>query len=544
MKISENYLQEISQLIDRVIPFNICRYYSMIPIGYWEQNPAYILIAMVNPTNITARNTLKKILSKKHLKYKKMFISSHDYQRLLNSLEDYIFKINQEERITQCFRDLDYKIVESFVNNSKEINQLKPNLSDLVLGGDKQKNNDHNLSSSLVLGGEYAIKNRFDSDNLAIKIDALFDSLEYKNLAIQLIKDILEKEEGILIWVAYSLLENINHNETEFLLAKYEEKRKQTILINVDLQGLNLRGIDLQKANLTNANFRGCIINHKTKLDSKYLFVWQIVNQGLKNKNLQEIFLDKVNLQGCVITNTVFNNSLFSFVNLAEGILTQIDLSEATLNNLNLEKSSLKDVNFNHGILQKINFSDSRLLQVNFVKANLSEVNFRGSYLQDIDFSDAILIQVSFYKAIFKNVNFQKANLSQVNFMATSLDNVDFSYLNLSEFKVNFSKLSLINSRLIDVNLTDINLSHSNFYNSDFTGANLSNANLSNSDLTGVNLSNANLRNANLSNANLTNTNLSNADLSHTKLNSATYNQYTIFPYNFNSTRIKAVFNN
>jgi hypothetical protein len=61
-KISDSYLQQIHYLITNIIPFHICHYYSFIPISFDENDTACILIAMVDPTNLFANDTLSKVL--------------------------------------------------------------------------------------------------------------------------------------------------------------------------------------------------------------------------------------------------------------------------------------------------------------------------------------------------------------------------------------------------------------------------------------------------------------------------------------------------
>lgn len=513
MNISHSYLQQIDHLVTNIIPLNICRYHSVIPISFLEDNPSFLLIAMVDPKNLIARDVLRKILKKKQLKYQKFIISQHDYERLLFLYDQYLLKQSQQKNHAQILDKLDYNNYLKFQHKSHKLNSLSPKSYDLVLGGNLINQNSVKQVNSLVLGGEEGIKYRFQSQSLAVKINALYESLKFENLAIQLLKKILTEETGIIIWIGYSLAQKIKHPEAHKLVIEYSKKREQQDLKGSNLQGLNLQGVDLEKADLSNVNFQGIIINKDTKIAPKWLLVWKIVNQGLKNENWTEIQLNKANLKESNIQDFIFRNGLLSEVNLSQANLTSIDFQDSTLNNVNLDEAYLNNIKLKKAIFQKISLQKTSLNQITFNKCDIREVNFKESQLKQVDFSHTNLSQVNFDKAILTDVNFQNATLNQVNFSQTILHNVDMSYLNLSDLKLNLSQLDLSNSKFIRANLM------------------------------GVNLSGANLENVNLSGANLCSANLENANLNGTKLILATYNENTIFPTNFNPIRFGAISN-
>lgn len=487
-KISDSYLQQIHYLITNIIPFHICHYHSFIPIDFDENDTACILIAMVKPTNLIANDSLSKVLKHKKLKYKKLLISESDYQKLVEVYKKYVLEINQNQKIAECLKNLDYQIKFQSPLKVTNLNSLKPKPYDLVLGGNSHQQKKIN---SLVLGGKEGIESRFNNDNLADKINALHESIKYPALAIKLLTETLKEKTSILIWVGYSLLENIEHPEVKTLLLTYQARIQKESLKEANLARLNLQGINLEKANLSNVNWQGTIVNKDTQIYPQFLLIWKIVNQGLNNENLSEINFNQANLKGSKIKNTLLKNSLFSLVNLAQAHLRSVDFSKARLVNVNLDQSNLS--------------------QVNFSNCDFSQVNFRESYLKEIDFSYANLNQVSFYKANLTKVSFQNATFNQVYFNQAILDNIDMSYVNFSDSKINLSNLDLSNSKFIQANLTGINFENSNLSKVNFSGANLSNANLKNANLKG------------------------------TKLTLATYNKHTVFPDNFNPKRLGAI---
>lgn len=79
---------QISQLIDSLIPVDICRRHRLVPLSHVEQDSAYVLVAMVDPENLEAQDDLNRILRPKNLKLQRMVITVEDYQRLISTYLD------------------------------------------------------------------------------------------------------------------------------------------------------------------------------------------------------------------------------------------------------------------------------------------------------------------------------------------------------------------------------------------------------------------------------------------------------------------------
>lgn len=88
---------QIGQLIDELIPVDICRRYKLIPLSQQEDPPS-LLVAMVNPENLDAQDDLNRILRPKSLKLQRMVITTEDYQSLLSRyLDERIEREKQDE---------------------------------------------------------------------------------------------------------------------------------------------------------------------------------------------------------------------------------------------------------------------------------------------------------------------------------------------------------------------------------------------------------------------------------------------------------------
>ena len=73
--------QEMAQLIDSLIPIDICRRYRLIPLRRLESNR--ILLAMVDPDNLEAIDDVNRILRPKDIGLQRLVVTQQDYDQLL-----------------------------------------------------------------------------------------------------------------------------------------------------------------------------------------------------------------------------------------------------------------------------------------------------------------------------------------------------------------------------------------------------------------------------------------------------------------------------
>ena len=108
---------QISQLIDSLIPVDICRRHRLVPLSHIEEDTAAVLVAMVDPENLEAQDDLNRILRPKNLKLQRMVITVEDYQRLISTYLD-------EQVAREKQRDLEQSV------------DVQSDLDDLDLGSD------------------------------------------------------------------------------------------------------------------------------------------------------------------------------------------------------------------------------------------------------------------------------------------------------------------------------------------------------------------------------------------------------------------------
>lgn len=78
----------VTQLIDSLIPVDICRRHQLVPLSRTDGEESSVLVAMVDPENLEAQDDLNRILRPQTLKLRRMVVTVEDYQRLISSYLD------------------------------------------------------------------------------------------------------------------------------------------------------------------------------------------------------------------------------------------------------------------------------------------------------------------------------------------------------------------------------------------------------------------------------------------------------------------------
>jgi type IV pilus assembly protein PilB len=80
--------RQMGQLIDSLIPLDICRRYRLIPLRKEEGDPPVLIVAMVDPENLEAQDDLNRILRPKGIEVKRIVITQSDYQQFIDKFLD------------------------------------------------------------------------------------------------------------------------------------------------------------------------------------------------------------------------------------------------------------------------------------------------------------------------------------------------------------------------------------------------------------------------------------------------------------------------
>lgn len=78
----------IANLIDTLIPVDICRRYRLLPISQNNTEPPFVLVAMVDPDNLDAQDNLNRILRPRNLGLQRIVITPEDFGQQISSYLD------------------------------------------------------------------------------------------------------------------------------------------------------------------------------------------------------------------------------------------------------------------------------------------------------------------------------------------------------------------------------------------------------------------------------------------------------------------------
>lgn len=143
---------------------------------------------------------------------------------------------------------------------------------------------------------------------------------------------------------------------------------KGSILMNADLASANLKDADLRGADCRGAvfsgvKFQGCLIDEDTKLHSRWLDVWKIVNNKIDKKDFRNAELTSANFKG---------------VNLSGFDLRAADLSYCDFRYADLSNCDLRGANLASANISEANLTGAKFLATKYKNANLSDANLES----------------------------------------------------------------------------------------------------------------------------------------------------------------------
>jgi len=97
-EINEISGHQVGELIDKLLPIDICRRYRLVPLSKNETQPPSLLVAMVDPDNLDAQDDLNRILRPQQIALQRMVITQEDYQQIISKyLDEKLAKQKQME---------------------------------------------------------------------------------------------------------------------------------------------------------------------------------------------------------------------------------------------------------------------------------------------------------------------------------------------------------------------------------------------------------------------------------------------------------------
>ena len=117
---------QIHELIDHLIPVDICRRHKLLPLHKSDSQPPSVLVAMVSPDNLEAQDDLNRVLRPQNISVQRMVIAQEDYQNLIEQYLDALAKKAEDERKNKAGDiseiDLDNFSMEEVAADDEELN--------------------------------------------------------------------------------------------------------------------------------------------------------------------------------------------------------------------------------------------------------------------------------------------------------------------------------------------------------------------------------------------------------------------------------------
>jgi type IV pilus assembly protein PilB len=117
--------EQMFDLMDSLVKIQVCSRYKLLPLKRIEKEPPTLLIAMVNPDDLVALDTVKSLLRNKGLAIQRIVITEEDYDKLLEK-----FYQQEKERHQEKIAEEEKKKNEQLAN----VDHLLDNLVDKDLG--------------------------------------------------------------------------------------------------------------------------------------------------------------------------------------------------------------------------------------------------------------------------------------------------------------------------------------------------------------------------------------------------------------------------
>ncbi|WP_163337198.1 DUF2169 domain-containing protein [Desulfopila sp. IMCC35008] len=285
-----------------------------------------------------------------------------------------------------------------------------------------------------------------------------------------------------------------------------------------DLRGLDLSGLDLNKAVFSNAylqsvNFRECGL-------AKAVFLGSNCEQtDFSGADLQGTVFDECDCSFAIFTNSLMCNSSLVHATFDQALLVRADLSgangeDALFSGANLQQARLvasqfQRADFSRALLEQADFRQAQLGEASMEGANAQRINLTGADLKELrasegaDFTGAILCEATGPESIWENAIMDHADISYTHLQSADFSGASFDNTNCFCADVRFGRFlgavfkraqcgsmdlfesSFESSVLTEVVFRDANLYGAEFLNAEITNSDFSGANLTMSKLAG-----------------------------------------------------------
>jgi uncharacterized protein YjbI with pentapeptide repeats/uncharacterized RDD family membrane protein YckC len=249
----------------------------------------------------------------------------------------------------------------------------------------------------------------------------------------------VQKAIGKILTVYSSQLNGADLSRTDLAQTAAGPAQFTLVLDKVDLSGIKLRNANLTNASLQGTRFYGTGEDRRSGTFDDWI-------SDLSGANFEGTNLTEASLNNAVMNRTTFVRAVLTKANLSSGNLNSANFSSALLIGANLQQAMLKDASFTGADIGSANLSGANLSGARLVKvkaqgaqlplanltksewqgADLSGADLNGSDLQNADLSSTKLANASLKNAMLQNANLRNAEVSSVDFRGANLAGANF----------------------------------------------------------------------------------------------------------------------
>ncbi len=274
----------------------------------------------------------------------------------------------------------------------------------------------------------------------------------------------------------------LSRADVEWLL-EYDQRRGQEIEVQQLCQGLDLRGADLCRVDLSSLPLMhmqgGLTWNEWSNATEEQRDGAAVL---MKEANLREAHLEEANLVGAHLEDACLLKAHLEEANLVEAHLERARLSGAHLGKAYLLGTHLEGAQFLGSHLEKANLMGAYLRRARFPEAYLEKANLREAHLEGANLREAHVEEADLRRAYMEGAYLFGTHLERVNLREAHLERAFLLLVHMEEADLQKAHLEgavLKGTHLEGANLRDAYLVGANLMGAHLAGARLENVHLS-----------------------------------------------------------------
>jgi uncharacterized protein YjbI with pentapeptide repeats len=204
-------------------------------------------------------------------------------------------------------------------------------------------------------------------------------------------------------------------------------------LSGADLEWADLRGVDLSGADLDGARLGSAQVDESTRIEDKYRLVWELVDQGGAGRDLSGADLSQAYLSGAFLSGADLSGADLSGAVLRWARLSQASLEGADLRGADLRGAVMKGADLRGAVIDEAaRIDDEERLVWVIVNQGAPGWDLRKAVLREVDLSGADLGGADLREAILVGTDLGGADLSGADLREADLSQVDLGRADLA----------------------------------------------------------------------------------------------------------------